>query len=796
MIEGLFTLPRDVLLEPIESLPEAALVCFEHVPGDFALTRPQSRTPTHIVNDTTAKLLQIFREPVTIADAVIRFAQAEETDPDVVLDEAFPVIRTLVETGLLLPSDSHLASEIEFLFKPGERIGGMLIEQPAAIVLDTEVYRARANDGALTAVKIARLGAEERLRPVLAHEARILMLLEGCCSPKLIALGEQGGRPFVAMEWCRGVDAHAAAELARSRDPVQKRDLKAILLAILDAYAQLHGRLVVHGDVHPRNVLMCDSGKAVIIDFGHARDLNEPVEAHQRGRGVVDLYMEPELARAQIERSKTPAPTAAGEQYSIAALLYFLLTGAHTHDLVLEKRQLLRQVLYDPQKSFAERGMSGLTYTERALARALEKDPEARFTSVGDLRDGLQEAFDLDEKGQAAFRGGSRNASAARDALLEELIDRATWDGTAMREGLEGPSASINFGAAGLAYTMLRIAQQREDASLLGVADVWSQAALRDMDSSSATAYTTPDLEMSPELVGKVSLYHSSPGVICIAALVADAQMDEVRRRRAVEQYVTAASAGEYRAELVFGLAGLLLGCSLLLDAVGYSPGNERSLLTSLGNDLQDKLLEQLRGLPRIGDVSDSSTLGVAHGHAGIFYSLLQWAQVSKGGISDGLASRLEELAGMAQPVGRGLAWPVSTGARMNWSGGMRATWCNGAAGHLQLWLLAYEVLKNPVYLSLARGAAWTTYEAPSNAADLCCGSAGRAYALLRLFRQSGERIWLHRAHELADHSALAIRTRQLRKNSLYRGEAGVCLLAAELSDPNRARMPLFEPTS
>ena len=42
MIEGLFTLPRDVLLEPIESLPETALAQFEHMPGDFALTRPQS----------------------------------------------------------------------------------------------------------------------------------------------------------------------------------------------------------------------------------------------------------------------------------------------------------------------------------------------------------------------------------------------------------------------------------------------------------------------------------------------------------------------------------------------------------------------------------------------------------------------------------------------------------------------------------------------------------------------------------------------------------------------------------
>ena len=109
------------------------------------------------------------------------------------------------------------------------------------------------------------------------------------------------------------------------------------------------------------------------------------------------------------------------------------------------------------------------------------------------------------------------------------------------------------------------------------------------------------------------------------------------------------------------------------------------------------------------------------------------------------------------------------------------------------MWLLAYELLDDPHYLKLAEGAAWTSYEAQSTGGDLCCGSAGRAYALLRFFRHTGDQIWLDRAHELAEHAAKAIRKRQLRRNSLYRGEVGVCLLAADLNDPYQARMPLFE---
>ena len=360
-----------------------------------------------------------------------------------------------------------------------------------------------------------------------------------------------------------------------------------------------------------------------------------------------------------------------------------------------------------------------------------------------------------------------------------------------MIEGLEPPSASVNFGSAGLAVAMLRIAQQREDGSLLAVADIWSHASLRDIQSSGAAAFTAPDLEMSPELVGHVSLYHSSPGVLCVAALVADAQADEARRKQALEQFAAAAAAEETRAELVFGLAGPLLGCGLLLDAVGSTPGDEESVLRPLGNDLSTRLLDQLGRMPIIGDATDSGSLGVAHGYAGIFYSLLQWAKVSKAAVPGDLQPRLEQLAGLAQPVGRGLAWPVATHRRT--LDAMRATWCNGAAGHLHLWLLAYELLDDPHYLKLAEGAAWTSYEAQSTGGDLCCGSAGRAYALLRFFRHTGDQIWLDRAHELAEHAAKVIRKRQLRRNSLYRGEVGVCLLAADLNDPSQARMPLFE---
>jgi serine/threonine protein kinase len=789
MIDGLFTFPRDILLEPIESIPETVRAGFQHKPGDFALTRPHSRTHTHVVSSATARLLQIFREPTTIADAIIAFSRTERGDPAALLDEAFPALQTLIQSGLLLPSESHLASPIAFVIEAGKRIGDLVIEQPVALVVDSEVYRCRTDDGGWVALKIARPGSEGRLRSILRHEAEILRRLEGTCSPRLVGQGEYEGRPYIAMEWLPGVDAAAAAELPRMRDPIERRELTSSLLAIVDAYVVLHEQRVIHGDVHPRNVLVCPDGCARIIDFGHAHHLDDRSSRQPAGRGVVDLYMEPELARARLD-NVTATPTPLGEQYSLAALLYFLMTGAHTHDFVLEERQMLQQVVCEPPRTFVDRGLSGFEHVERTLQKALDKQPEGRFASLRVFRDALREALDRDRPAVRSAAQRRSDCKTARALLLDELIARSAFDGQLMTDGVEPPSASVNFGSAGLAFAMLRLAQQREDALLLAVADIWSDMALRDLHSPGA--FTAPDLEMSPDVIGQVSFYHSSPGVFCVAALVADAQADDTRRKGAVQRFITAAAAEEARSELVFGVSGLLVGCSFLLDAVGASSRDEHAALESLGGQLSARLLERLDQVPTVGDAATAASLGVAHGYAGMFYALLLWARMSNSAVHTGLQARLRELGELAQPAGRGLGWPVSTRRRA--LDGMRATWCNGAAGHLHLWLLAYELLHDPAFLTLAEGAAWTTYEAPGTGGDLCCGAAGRAYALLRFFRQTGDRLWLERATELAEHAAKTIRTRQLRRNSLYRGEAGVSLLAADLDDPHQARMPLFEP--
>jgi serine/threonine-protein kinase len=89
--------------------------------------------------------------------------------------------------------------------------------------------------------------------------------------------------------------------------------------------------------------------------------------------------------------------------------------------------------------------------------------------------------------------------------------------------------------------------------------------------------------------------------------------------------------------------------------------------------------------------------------------------------------------------------------------------------------------------------AAWSAYEGPAAPGDLCCGFAGRTYSLLTLYRETGESHWLARARALAERAAGSVRVNSLRRDSLYKGDVGVALLAADLQAPEYACMPLFD---
>ncbi|MEA2564310.1 MAG: eukaryotic-like serine/threonine-protein kinase [Acidobacteriota bacterium] len=775
-------LPPDVMLLPVAELPEDVRRQLTWEEGDYAVTRPRSRTPSRIVDAGAADLLGQFREPVTIVEAVIRFSRERSLDPETTLEEAYPLLERLLASGFLVSEGSDDAGAIQESLKPGEEIAGFEVLECVQGLEDTELYQVKSSDGT-AALKIERPQAAGRVANDFAREAAILEHLAGEIAPRLLAQGEVHGRHYLAIEWCPGVDGYAAAaELRRGQD---RAGLLALARSVLDAYVRLQDRGVVHGDVHPRNILVSAAGEARLIDFGIARWEASPASIPRPWRGGVAFFFEPEYAVPVRAGQTPPEASTAAEQYAVAALLYYSLTGAHYRDFSLEKDKMLRQIAEEPPLPFVERGAASWPEVEAILARALSKAPEERFLSMA----ALAEAFAGVEPPAPA---APRKASSESNALFGRVLDRLRPDGALFREGFpEAPKLSINYGAAGAACTLYRIAMTQEDAELLSRADLW---AVKATSTSPDEGFYNAGKQLDRETLGLVTPYHTPSGPRAMQALVAHAQGDLGVQRRAVAGFLEAVAQPCPNPDLTLGRSGVLLAASMLLDTLGTAEEELARRLRELGDGLVRDLWTEIAEQPPIARAAPTDiswvNLGMAHGWAGYLYATLRWCRSAGSPRPEGLEERLAELAGCARSWGRGLRWPWrdnGTGPGAHMPG-----WCNGSAGFVHLWTLASKELNDPAWMAFAEGAAWNSWEASDRNASLCCGLAGRAYALLDFWRCGGGDIWLERARDLAESAAVEVVRFSEAADSLYKGEPGVAALIADLARPEMAAQPFF----
>ena len=456
-------------------------------------------------------------------------------------------------------------------------------------------------------------------------------------------------------------------------------------------------------------------------------------------------------------RSPAPESSFIGEQYALAAMLYFLFSGVHQLDYSLERDEMLRQISDDPMLPFSKRGVSAWPEVERILARALSKEPDARFSSVGELARALR-GVAPDDQGVSPRTGSSQRhgVSTAAEGVLQDVLQRVQISGPLLKGGLPRPTASVNYGAAGIAYALYRIARVRGDPALLALSDVWANRATRDLDHE--TAFVSTELKITPETVGAISPYHTASGVHFVQALIAHSMGDTAAQQGEIDHFIAASAAPCPDLDLTLGRSSSLVAASLLLDT---APENDH--LRRFGNERLSGIWEEVDAFPPIADFADISYLGIAHGWAGILYAAMRWAEVSGTAVPASVVERLRQLADLAEHKGRGVHWPVYTDTGPPRLDPYMAGWCHGSAGYVQLWMLAHRILRDEAYLALAEGAAWNAWEEPDPNGSLCCGLAGRAYAMLNVYRSTGERQWLDRAHVLGNRAPLGIDMRICR---------------------------------
>ena len=626
-------------------------------------------------------------------------------------------------------------------------------------------------DGSYVALKLAttRVGAQ-----LVEHEERILAAIDGDAlwAPRLSGGGNTDGQRWCASRWIRG--AAVREEAAEQRDQASSAGAIDLCARVARKYAAMHARGIVHGQVHPRHVLVDGDGVVELVDFSVAAS-----PTHQAPPARLEARFgslgAPEQAESLL-RGGAVVLTPRAEQYSVAALLYLLVTGRMYARLRLERETLSREIVDAVVLPFSEHGLEASAEIEIVLGRALQKDPALRYQGMADLADALEGLADRADR-TARVRPP---AVPALSRALETFRSEAFADDAIAR--LVAPTCSINFGAAGVAYALTRLGTVTGDPAVLAQAERWLSAA--DQMATTAHAFDDGD-ELTPRTIGIVSPFHTASGLATARAFLSRATGDHVREQAALEEYLAATAAPCPNLDLTLGRSSVLLVAALLLSGANREwPAVQR--LVGLGDELCAGIWRDARG-------ESMAYYGIAHGWAGLAYATMMWSAARGVDPPPEVRSVLELLAGLAEPWERGARWPVSPpggpSAGQFWPG-----WCHGNAGYVFLWNLAHASYGDALFAELAERAAWLT-DTSAGVTSLCCGTAGQAYAALNQYRSAGDDRWLSLAARLAERGAAGdvLADDATTPLSLYKGHVGVVLLAAELECPERAAMPLFE---
>ncbi len=192
---------------------------------------------------------------------------------------------------------------------------------------------------------------------------------------------EKKSRPYIVMEYLEG---QTLSELLNNVKPLPEPDAVKIAVRICTALAYMHEKGVVHRDLKPQNIMLCNDGTLRIMDFGIARAANArrlTFVGFTPTMGTPD-YMAPE----QVKGSRGDERT---DIYSLGTILYEMTTGEPPFAGDSPYVIMNARVTGDPQ---APRKLNPkLTpVVEEIILHAMERDPKRRYQSATEMRTELE----------------------------------------------------------------------------------------------------------------------------------------------------------------------------------------------------------------------------------------------------------------------------------------------------------------------------------------------------------------------------------------------------------------------
>lgn len=295
-----------------------------------------------------------------------------------------------------------------------------------------EVFRARhVALGREVAIKmLPAKGKEQLMVKRLLFEARAIAKLEHPNIVQVFDAGLQSGYLFLVMQL---VEGQPLDEILKECGNLMEDQAIGITKDVLRGLANAHSKGIIHRDLKPGNIMISPDGKAKIMDFGLARDVEHTDEVAGMIIGT-PYYMAPEqwLGQKTDERS---------DLYALGIILYAMTTGKKPFDST-EISELMHMHLKKGAVSPKSIIPSMSESLVAIIRKAMSKSPAKRYQTAADFLNDL-DRYTRGEEPAALGQFMKLNKCGFCEALNPENATRCKVCGEPLRATQQDVGLSI-----------------------------------------------------------------------------------------------------------------------------------------------------------------------------------------------------------------------------------------------------------------------------------------------------------------------------------------------------------------
>ncbi|HEX3775876.1 MAG TPA: serine/threonine-protein kinase, partial [Polyangiaceae bacterium] len=270
-----------------------------------------------------------------------------------------------------------------------------------------------------------------------AREARAAVKIKSEHVARVSDVGTlESGSPYMVMEYLEGQDL---ADWVRQAGAMRVPEAVEFVLQASEAIAEAHALGIVHRDLKPANLFVTrrvDGSTCIkVLDFGISK-LTVPGSTSDMGMTKTATVMGSPLYMSPEQMSSTRSVDARTDIWALGIILYEVLSGRVPFEAETMP-QLCGMILQDPPRPLRQLRPDVPEGLEWVVLRCLEKNRDARFSSIAELAQAL-----------AQFGPPSAQRSAERIARVLGGIPSGAPSMPGSIQARAGAATDGNFGAS------------------------------------------------------------------------------------------------------------------------------------------------------------------------------------------------------------------------------------------------------------------------------------------------------------------------------------------------------------